>query len=326
MAHEDLHKFQQDLIQDSSFIAWVKSEFDIDNDRWSVFIDEHIEKMDEINNAIRFVVALDFHDENKIDTKALWSKIESETKPDIKSAKIVKFKPWKMVAAIASIAVAILLIFKPLSHGDYLKTYKASITQRIKEPFPDGSAVTLNPGSEVTFNSKKWEQERRVSLKGLAFFEVRKGASFVVETDKGKITVLGTSFSVDTRNQHFEVICKTGKVSVLSSFGQETILEPGGVATLIGEHLHTQTRPEGAIGLVSWLDGTFTFNDVDYGEVIEEIENQYGVKVNMEASLYTLKYTGFFKNNHLNDALFSITWPLKLKYSIKGTEVFIVKE
>lgn len=326
MALEDLHKFQQDLIEDSSFIAWVQSEFEIDNDKWSDFVDEHIVSMDDINAAIRFVRTLDFREENKINTDALWKKIAQDTKPNTKTAKIISFTPWKIMAAVASVVIAILLIFNPLSNQVNNQTYKANIAQRIKEPFPDGSAVTLNPGSEVTFDPKKWEEERKVSLQGLAFFEVRKGATFVVETNRGKVTVLGTSFSVDARNNHFQVICKTGKVSVVSSKGKEVILREGEIATLLGDAWTTQTLPKGAVGLISWLDGNFTFNDVDFGEAIAELENQYDVKVKMDERFYQLKYTGYFKNNHLNDALFSITWPLKLKYTIKGKEVLIEQE
>jgi ferric-dicitrate binding protein FerR (iron transport regulator) len=269
---------------------------------------------------------LDFREENKINTDALWKKIAQDTKPNIKTAKIISFTPWKIMAAVASVVIAILLIFNPLSNQVNNQTYKANIAQRIKEPFPDGSAVTLNPGSEVTFDPKKWEEDRKVSLQGLAFFEVRKGATFVVETNKGKVTVLGTSFSVDARNNHFQVICKTGKVSVVSSKGKEVILREGEIATLMGDAWTIQALPKGAVGLISWLDGNFTFNDVDFGEVIAELENQYDVKVKMDERFYQLKYTGYFKNNHLNDALFSITWPLKLKYTIKGKEVLIEQE
>lgn len=326
MANRDLHNFHIDLIEDISFIQWVQSDFEIDNDKWSLFVDENMDHMGEINKAISFIRALDFKEESALNSEDLWNKIALTTQPKSNNPKILRLVPWQMMAAIASVSIAILMIFKPFSYEDDKQTFKAQIAKVVTEAFPDGSAVTINPGSEVTFDVKKWETERNVSLKGLAFFKVRKGNTFTVETDKGKITVLGTSFSVDARNDRFEVICKTGKVAVLSSFGEEKILEAGDVATLVGQSLLTQKRPEGAIGLVSWLDGDFTFNDIRYKEVIDEIENQFGVKVKMEPELYDLKYTGFFKNNHLNDALFSITWPLKLKYSIKGNEVFIVKE
>jgi hypothetical protein len=55
MSNKDLHNFQNELIENDSFIRWVKSEFEEDDDKWSVFIDEHPEEENEINKAITFV-------------------------------------------------------------------------------------------------------------------------------------------------------------------------------------------------------------------------------------------------------------------------------
>lgn len=324
MANKGLHDFQQDLIEDISFIAWVQSEFEIDNDKWSDFVDAHIDQMDEINQAIRFVRSLEFKQDGGLDKSSLWKKIEKSTATQ--NPQIVIMNPWKMVGVAVAAAIGLLFYFIPITLDTSLETYRAEIASTVTEAFPDGSAVTLNPGSEVTFDGKNWEQNRKVKLRGLAFFKVRKGSTFVVETEKGSITVLGTSFSVDARDQRFEVICKTGKVSVKSNSGEEVVLESGGVATSVLDKLLVQTRPEGAVGLVSWLDGNFTFSDISFAEVIKEIENQFPVRVHMDQEFYKMKYTGYFKNDNLNDALFSITWPLKLKYSIKGSDVFIVKE
>lgn len=326
MENRDLHKFQQELIEDISFIHWVQSDFEIDNEKWSVFIDENIDFMEDINQAIKFVRNLDFNDDNVLDIDNLWKKIEKSTNQHSKYVKRTIPLAWKYIVAIAVISIGTLLILMPFTSDKKLQTFKAIAAHLTTEAFPDGSAVTINPGSEVTFNPREWDKNRKVSLKGLAFFKVRKGVPFTVETEKGTITVLGTSFSVDARNGRFEVICKTGKVRVQSSYGEDKILEAGSIATLVSGSLLTQKRPEGAIGLVSWMDGNFTFQDVDFGEVIAEIENQFDVRVQIDSDLTKLKYTGFFNNHHLNDALFSITWPLKLKYSVKDKEVHIVKE
>ena len=326
MESKNLHDFQQDLIEDSSFIAWVKSDFVEDNDHWSSFIDTHMDQMDEINQAIRVVTNLDFAIKPRIDDNKLWARIEASTKQVHTEPKIRKIN-WKYIAGLAAAACLVgIFYFKPGFGTPENQVFKSSIAQKVTEAFPDGSAITLNAGSEASFNADNWVKERKVSLQGMAFFEVRKGTQFTVETPNGQVTVLGTSFSVDARNDNFEVICKTGKVAVKSKNGDEKILNPNDVATLRDGILMTHAMPKGTVGLIPWLEGGYTFFNEDFGQVVKEIENQFDIKVVMDPSLNNLKYTGFFKNNHLNDALFNITWPLKLKYKIEGKQAILTKE
>ena len=87
---------------------------------------------------------------------------------------------------------------------------------QIKTEFhlPDSSFVALNMGSELYYTKKGWQTERRVELKGEAFFKVKKGSIFEVETDQGIISVLGTEFNVKSWNNYFEVTCYSGLVRV----------------------------------------------------------------------------------------------------------------
>lgn len=327
MGNKDLHNFSQELIENSSFISWVKSDFLVDNDEWSAFIDENIDNMDNINQAIGFVRQMEFVDKPILNHQKLWDKINADTLINQPSNGKVVFINWKyIVSGLAAACLVAVIYFRMSVVQPSLQTYKTAIAQKKTEAFPDGSAITMSANTEVTFNAKNWDKERKVSLKGLAFFEVRKGTTFVVETDKGDVTVLGTSFSVDNRNDNFEVICKTGKVSVKTKDGQEKILHAGDIAKLNHSILSMVTMPKGAVDIVPWLDGGYTFYDEEFENVVTELENQFDVKVVMDTTFAKMKYTGYFKNNHLNDALFNITWPLKLKYKIEGKQVELTKE
>lgn len=328
MEHNDLHKFQLDLIEDSKFIAWVKSDFVEHDDHWSAYVDDNMDRMDDINAAIHFVSNIEFAESPVLDANKLWERIEADTKADKKDANIISLINWKYLAGFVAAACMIFVVFFRPSVTDQStsQTYSADVAQKTTEAFPDGSAITLNPNSRATFDASKWEESRKVHLTGMAFFEVRKGSKFVVETANGSVTVLGTSFSVDARNDNFQVICKTGKVSIKSKKGEEKVLSSGDVATMTNEHLFVQSLPKGTVSLISWLDGGFTFSNEEFGDVVSEIESQFDVKVIMADSLKSMKYTGFFKNKDLNDALFSVTWPMKLKYKIEGKSVILSEE
>ena len=76
--------------------------------------------------------------------------------------------------------------------------------QKIIE-LPDGSQVTMNSKSLIEFNPDSWESNRILKLSGEAYFKVKKGSQFTVNTDNGNVIVLGTEFNVNSLNHYFEV-------------------------------------------------------------------------------------------------------------------------
>jgi ferric-dicitrate binding protein FerR (iron transport regulator) len=81
---------------------------------------------------------------------------------------------------------------------------------------PDSSRVWLNQHSELSYFPSFGQPERRVSLQGEAFFEVRPDAShpFVVRMAKAQVRVLGTTFDVKAYpGKPTEVSVVSGKVA-----------------------------------------------------------------------------------------------------------------
>lgn len=94
---------------------------------------------------------------------------------------------------------------------------RANTTKRaIHIQLPDGSVVTLEPGSTITYTKDFAGTERKVLLNGNGFFEVRKNISkpFIVVTGEITTTALGTSFRVTENKDGVTVKLYTGKVVV----------------------------------------------------------------------------------------------------------------
>jgi transmembrane sensor len=92
----------------------------------------------------------------------------------------------------------------------------------------DLSIVTLNKHTELKAPTVFEGQERRVSLKGEAFFSItpNKEKPFIIETqNQVEIKVLGTSFNVKAYNEYTEVIVETGTVQ-LKKFNKVILLHP----------------------------------------------------------------------------------------------------
>jgi len=328
MSNINLHNFQNDLIEDATFIRWVKSDFQENDEKWSEFIDEHLEQIEEINKAIAFVRDISFKDEEINNYDALWTRIAKTTNVNVQKGGNVKsifHNRRSILALLAAASVILILVF---TMGiTFNKQVNTSIAQQTTESLPDGSNIVIGADSKVSYSPKKWKDTRDVKLEGTAFFKVQKGKTFTVKTELGSVTVLGTSFNVTARKSTFEVICKTGKVSVkaASKNSDEVILLPGDKVVLNNEALVFTSSKVNQKKEILWLDGVFTFEKNTLAEVVEELERQFDVDVTVSEELLSTSYTGFFRNNDIGEALKSVTWPLGLQYEVVGKKAIIKK-
>ncbi|MBK7131283.1 MAG: FecR domain-containing protein [Bacteroidales bacterium] len=102
---------------------------------------------------------------------------------------------------------------------------------------PDGSKISLNRNSQLTYRENFGKKNRNVKLTGEAFFEIAPDASkpFIIDAGKADVRVVGTSFNVITNNteSEVEVYVKTGKVILSDKSGSQSIaLEPGFVGKM----------------------------------------------------------------------------------------------
>jgi len=200
-------------------------------------------------------------------------------------------------------------------------TTLASQKEEIK--LPDNSVVNLNALSSLTFNDKKWDTNRNVSLNGEAFFKVAKGATFNVTTNQGVVTVYGTEFNVKSRDNYFEVICYEGLVGVTSN-GNEVKLKPGNSFLVINDRVVNLNKSN--TDHPYWLDNESVFNSIPYREVIAEFERQHNLTIiTKNIDLDTL-FTGGFSHKNLETSLKSITIPLQLSYKKQGNTITIKRD
>lgn len=98
---------------------------------------------------------------------------------------------------------------------------------------PDGSMVTLNKHSELSYPAHFDGNSRSVVLKGEAFFNItpNKSKPFIIDAGNSSVTVVGTTFNVKSREEVTEVIVETGIVEVMKK--QNAVrLQPGQKATV----------------------------------------------------------------------------------------------
>jgi len=232
--------------------------------------------------------------------------------------KVIAFQKsmFLKIAAVLVIGLAIFFLSQPFStEKQYAENGKRSAFL-----LPDDSEVALNSGSEISYKKWHWKENRTLELRGEAFFKVAKGKIFDVNTPLGKVTVVGTQFNVNARNDRFEVACFEGKVKVYVN-NETTLLSKGDV--LIYDKGIKIPTPPSAIQKPSWLNYEITLNSVPLTEIIAELERQYNVKITLKDIHSDAVFTGVIPSNNLENALKILAKTYQLKYQITKTTVIL---
>ena len=243
-----------------------------------------------------------------------WNKLQGRLKQEEEAVVRPIGRRW-MPAAIAAACVVMAAFF--FTGDDEVLTQSGLAIEEVV--LPDGSTVILNKGSELSFSQENWNDERTVTLKGEGFFQVEKGSRFSVVTDRGVVSVLGTSFNVYQRSGEMEVDCYTGKVQVAGE-SNKVILTPGLHTRLTGNEL---TQPQSFLGEApDWKEGVFRFDHLSVERVFEEIGNEFDVQIEYrgEAEKY---FTGSFEIDTLDQALETVCLSMELEFRREGDLIIV---
>ena len=161
----------------------------------------------------------------------------------------------------------------------------------------DGTYVHLNYSTTLIFPSRFVGNERRVKLKGEAYFAVAKDSRnrpFIVETANGDVHDYGTEFNVNTMAHagFTSVVLVKGKVGVSSKSGKEYLLQPGEMATLQPGRTPTVEKVDVSL-YTSWNTGNFFFDGCTLKELMGVLSRWYGKKVEFaDGDIEDTRFTG----------------------------------
>ncbi|KAF2329033.1 FecR family protein [Flavobacterium daemonense] len=225
------------------------------------------------------------------------------------------YKKWMFrAAAIFVLALGITFAMKFFMP----QTQTANFGEKTSFSLPDNSEVVLNSGSEINYKKWNWDHNRHLELKGEAYFRVAKGRKFEVQTNLGKVTVLGTQFNVKARKNRFDVVCYEGRVKVNYDNFQILLTHGQSVTFENGKQARTTTnsvKPE-------WIDNQICFSKENIRSILDEVERQYNIKIELNTKDTTSLFTGKLPANDLNIALqiISTTYHLEAK-KVSGNKV-----
>lgn len=192
---------------------------------------------------------------------------------------------------------------------------------------PDGTQVWLNSSSSITYPTQFSATERKVKIKGEAFFDVthNKKAPFIVSSGQQLIRVLGTEFNVEAYEE--DAVAKTTllKGAVAIESGNKTVkLVPGEQAKWNGKEIVKEVVDTEAA--IAWKEGYFKFNE-NIESILTKISRWYNVEI-----IYLSKpdpattFSGkIARDRNLNSVLKMLEYDGNIHFQIQGRRVIVKK-
>lgn len=234
---------------------------------------------------------------------------------------------WLRVAAAVLLIVAAGSVLYYSSSESVMIYQTAGIKQAIS--LPDGSHVTLNRNTTLSYEPGFGDENRTVSLKGEAFFDVQPDITkpFIVLTGTAKVQVLGTSFNVNAYDSlsNVEVVVQTGIVSLETNRGEKKVKVAAGAKGIynkINERVTSDANKDA--NFQSWNTQRLVFNENDLQSVIETLKRTYHVEIKVRTHIpATCVVTVTFENQSLESVLRVLENTLNLKYTRNGNQIEI---
>ncbi|MBC7829754.1 MAG: FecR domain-containing protein [Chitinophagaceae bacterium] len=202
-----------------------------------------------------------------------------------------------------------------------------AIGQVQKAVMPDGSQITLNEHSTISYPKYFNKTARELALNGECFFNVipDKARPFVITIDELKIKVVGTSFNVRKipASERIEVQVQSGIVKMYTSQKEITVNRgKTGVYTIYNGALELKDTID--INSIGYATKIFSFNDISFIDACHYLESAFNVTIRIDALRYEgCKITAQFDNKPLEYILDVITATLNTSYQ-KQEDLIIV--
>lgn len=194
----------------------------------------------------------------------------------------------------------------------------------------DGTRVWLNALSELRYPVAFNGRERRVELKGEAYFEVARDEMrpFYVETGDWRVRVLGTAFNVQAYEEDacWRTTLCSGKVALEDRCSSRVVaFSPGEQARCDRQSRRVEVAEVDPEVYMAWIHGEFRFDNTPVEEMFAVLQRWYRVEVfYMNADVRREVFTGKLPRFEELDTILDIIGRVSaVKCTVKGNTVFV---
>lgn len=236
----------------------------------------------------------------------------------------LKVRSNRVVIASAMVAILILIFMLP---NFLIKTNTNQITEKGEKKvfiLPDGSEIQLNSASQLSY-TKDFKNKRRIQFNGQAFFSIAQDSlkPFTIETGEAQISVLGTSFDVNTyHNERLVVEVTEGSVEVEKG-GASIVLEAQD--RLVWEQ--STWRCERVVNTdENWRQHWLIIKNQKLSSAIKQIEIWYNTRIELGKNLdKDYRVSGKFKKAELEEVLASLSHIYNLNIKLIKPNHYVIE-
>ncbi|MGF1638131.1 MAG: FecR family protein [Cyclobacteriaceae bacterium] len=340
-----------EFLLNDEFKKWVLDPNLDRNTYWNHWFEQHPDELHFAKQARNIInelnyAELTFSEKTKQEILAnIIRKSAASVKPQSKEIHYLKtmnnrLAVWSKVAAV----ISFLIIYSGLIIFTYQRETEVSLVsdlivkdnpvgKRSVFVLPDGSKVTMNAGSKISFNNEFGLTNRTLNLEGEAYFEVVKNIynPFIVKTRDVETTALGTSFGIRAYafDEDVKVALESGEVKVKLIHNDGDLVEDKTINLLPGEGVSVFNRTQvfkafnfNPKNEFVWKDGVLVLKNSNFSEMKHVLETWYGVKIEVVGRYpANWKINGRFDNETLDQVLKGLNFTHGIEYEIKGEYV-----
>jgi len=262
--------------------------------------------------------------EDEINLESEWQKLESAVMPA--AAKTIS------LGRILRIAASVILISTLAYIGTKItsvRTERAPVAALSTHTLPDGSVVSLNAGSKIAYQKGFGINNRNLTLKGEAYFEVGQNAAlpFIITSGDASIKVTGTTFNVKAYTDQAEIRVTVTSGTVLlyetAKPAGEAVLHAGETG-IYDRAMKTVNKMEAVdMNDISWKTKILDFNNTPLQEAADILENTYHQTIVVDPGVQSCSITVRFDNQEFGDILRVMESTLDLKITKEGNRIII---
>lgn len=184
-------------------------------------------------------------------------------------------------------AAAAILVTVAFGIYSYLSptVYTTNNGEIVSITLPDNSVVKLEGGSKLEVSTKFGDDDRVIKLNGLAEFKVSKNPNkaFVVESPKGVVKVLGTTFQIMdyAKVEGYNLGVTEGRVELTVEKNDKIVLTANQSAMLLADKMVLNSNTSNPNKLI--------FKNTTVIDLVQILEKKYGEEIVFEKSIANTK-------------------------------------
>ena len=264
----------------------------------------------------------------EVNTDKIWNKISENAGFTQPKSNFVFSNKLLRYAAVIVFLILIPVIY--LNYNTNISTTPVQIVKTINSDkpeillLPDGSKVTLDKGSKITYPESFSEDRRIIKLKGEAFFEINHNPEkpFIVDLKNSEVKVLGTKFNIRNWKNKTTVQVTEGKVSFSNQNKQEIILTKGFQSSLNKSGIHSPVQKFDLQLATSWMKREKYFKNVSLQEIFNQLERWYDLEIKIEKNhLLNNRLDIEIKQNAVPEIFEIISLLIDCKYKVNSDKI-----